>query len=184
MHYVSLWEKAVLQLYFSVYFYNRRLLDRPQYCWYVVPKPYVCYSRLTRSSLRAQEAPSLRAAWKPFATVSGCNPRHACWGVEAFLLLNMYASDCNPAQKLMSCWWPLITVDCTSLWSKCKLWKPMVWKHLLIVNSYTISSYEWRNIHFYRFSFKKTRIHNLHWGQSHRSKWSEKKLSHTLQLGG
>lgn len=37
MHYVGLWERAVLQLGFTVYFYNRRLLDRPRYCRYAEP---------------------------------------------------------------------------------------------------------------------------------------------------
>lgn len=49
MHYVSLWERAVLQLCFTVYFYNRRLLDCPWYCRYAVPKAFVYFIKLTVS---------------------------------------------------------------------------------------------------------------------------------------
>lgn len=93
MHYVSLWERAVLQLCFTVYFYNRRLLDCPWYCRYAVPKAFVYFIRLTmsprnlsrprvpgaggRASPAGERAPAQPRA-RPRASRAGCFGQGLC----------------------------------------------------------------------------------------------------------
>lgn len=61
MHYTRLWERAVPQLCFTVYFYNRRLLDRLWYYRYVVPKAYVYFIKLTMAAQHVQAATHVKA---------------------------------------------------------------------------------------------------------------------------
>lgn len=61
MHYTRLWERAVPQLCFTVYFYNRRLLDRLWYYRYVVPKAYVYFIKLTMAARHVQAATHVKA---------------------------------------------------------------------------------------------------------------------------
>lgn len=42
---------------FTVYFYNRRLLDRPRYCRSVVPKAYVYFVKLTTAARHVKAGP-------------------------------------------------------------------------------------------------------------------------------
>lgn len=61
MHYSRLWESTVLQLCFTVYFYNRRLLDRPWYCRYAVPKAYVYFVKLTTATCHLPAAAHVKS---------------------------------------------------------------------------------------------------------------------------
>lgn len=103
MHYVSLWERAVLQLCFTVYFYNRRLLDCPWYCRYAVPKAFVYFIRLTMSPRnlpaaacaraeggRADRAARSASTRAPRSRGGLCNMERALRGAEGMLLCKCF----------------------------------------------------------------------------------------------
>lgn len=94
MHYTRLWERAVLQLCFTVYFYNRRLLARPWYCRYVGPKLMYTSSDWPRQLQAATHVTAELTLANPTGlSLSKVNYQES-WGSETQKLKNGQGANC------------------------------------------------------------------------------------------